>query len=154
MLISNITIQTQKNQNQLKQTNNHRLPHASSILERVGPTLERPIEVAMNLVLLLTALIDKRELEERSDVGALAGERDEDRNVSGIVLRVLPVGVEVNRPLVTSDGENVARNVLPHSHALRQRVSLDHELVRAVHRLRHRSRARRREQWSLVRRHG
>ena len=43
--------------------------------------------MTMDIVLLLPALIDEGELEQGSDIGTLAGERDEDRNVGGIVLR-------------------------------------------------------------------
>jgi hypothetical protein len=95
-------------------------------------------------VLALVALVEERELEERAHVGALGGERDEDGDVGGVVLGVLPVGVEVDRPLVPAHGEGLAGDVLPHAHALGERVALDHEPVRAVHRLRHRPRARRR----------
>nr|KYP71071.1 hypothetical protein KK1_010315 [Cajanus cajan] len=104
--------------------------------------------MAVNLVLPLAALVEEREFEERPDVGAFAGQGDEDGDVSGIVLGVLAVGVEVDRPVVPSDAEQIARNVLPHSHPLRQRVPLDHEPVRAVHRLRHRLRTRRQRQRS------
>jgi len=122
------------------------LPHASLVLERVGTGLEGAIEMAMNFVLPLAALVEERELEKRPDVGAFAGQGDEDGDVGGIVLGILAVGVEVDRPVVTSDGEHVARNVLPHSHPLRQRIALDHELVRPAHRLRQRLRIRRRRQ--------
>ena len=67
----------------------------------------------MNLVLLLAALVDERELEEGTHVGALAGEGDEDGDVCGVVLGVLAVGVEVDGPLVPAYREGIARDVLP-----------------------------------------
>jgi len=94
-------------------------------------------------VLALAALVEQRELEERAHVGAVGRERDEYGDVVGVVLGVLPVGVEVDRPLVAADGEGLAGDVLPHAHALGERVALDHEAVGPVHRLRHGARARR-----------
>jgi len=120
------------------------VPHASLVLERVGTGLEGAIKMAVDLVFPLAALVEERELEEGPDVGAFARQRDEDGDVGGIVLGILAIGVEVDRPVEPSHREHVARNVLPHSHPFRQGVSLDHELVRPVHRLRHRLRTRRR----------
>jgi len=102
--------------------------------------------VAVNLVLTIPALVEQRELEQSADVGALGGEGDEDGDVGGVVLGVLAVRVEVYRPLVPSHRERLAGDVFPHSDPLRQGVSLYHELVRPVHRLRHRPRTRPRRQ--------
>lgn len=119
-------------------------PHTTAILERIRAALEGSVEMAVDLVLALAALVEERELEEGADVGAVAGEGDEDGDVGGVVLRVLAVGVEVDGPVVATDGEGVAGDVLAHPRALRQGVTLDQEPVRSVHRLRHRPRARRR----------
>jgi len=97
--------------------------------------------VGVDLVLALAALVEERELEERADVGALGGEGDEDGDVGGVVLGVLPVGVEVDRPLEPADGKGLAGDVLAHAHALGERVALDHEPVGAVDGLRHGARA-------------
>lgn len=102
--------------------------------------------MAVNLVLAPAALVQELELEEGADVGALAGEGDEDRDVGRVVLGVLPVGVEVNRPLVPADGEVLAGDVLAHAHALGERVPLDREPVGAVDGLGQRLRRRRRHQ--------
>lgn len=118
------------------------LPHASSVLKRVGPALERPIEMTVNLMLPLPTLIQQSKLEQRPHVGAVAGKRDENRNVRRRILGVLPVGVEVNRPIVTADVEGVGRNVLPGAHALGQGVAADGEVVGPIHRLVDRPRAR------------
>jgi len=117
------------------------LPHGSAVLERIRPGLQGAVEVGVDLVLALAALVKERELEESADVGAIGGEGDEDGDVDGVVLGVLPVGVEVDRPLVAAHGEGLAGDVLAHAHALRERVALDHEPVGAVHRLRHGARA-------------
>ncbi|KAF1889609.1 hypothetical protein Lal_00024936 [Lupinus albus] len=85
--------------------------------------------MAMNLMLPLTTLINKSELKQRSHISAVAGESDEDGDISGVILWILSIWIEVNRPMVPSDGEQIAGNVLSHSHSLRQRVTLDHELV-------------------------
>jgi hypothetical protein len=100
--------------------------------------------VGVDLVLALAALVEERELEERADVGALGGESNEDGDVGGVVLGVLPVGVEIDRPLVPADGEGLAGDVLADAHSLGQRVALDDETVGAIHRLSHRARSRRR----------
>jgi hypothetical protein len=95
--------------------------------------------VGVDLVLGLAALVEERELEERADVGALGGERDEDGDVGGVVLGVLPVGVEVDGPLVPADGEGLAGDVPADAHPLGEGVALDDEAVGTVHRLRHRA---------------
>lgn len=87
----------------------------------------------MNLVLALAALINQGQLEKSPHVGALASQRYEHGHISGVVLGVLPVGIEEDRPLVASNGEVIASDVLADTHALGQGVALDRELVRAVH---------------------
>lgn len=97
--------------------------------------------MAMHLMLPFAALIDKGQLEQRPDIRTFAGERDEDGDVSRVILWVFAVRVEVYGPLKPTHCEIIARNVLSNPHALSQRKTLDHELVRAVHRLRYRPRA-------------
>lgn len=119
-----------------------RLPHAAAVFQRVGAALKGAIEVAMNLVFSLTTLIKQSQLEQSPNIRPFTSQRDKNRNVGGIILGVLTVRVKVDSPLVTTDGEIVTSDVLPHPHPLRQRVPLDHESVRAIHRLRHGARAR------------
>lgn len=109
------------------------VPHAPSILEGVGPAVEHAIEMAMDLVVVLAALVQQRELEERPDVGALASERDEERDVGGVVLGALAVRVEVDRPSESPHREGFGGDVLADPHALGQGVALDLELVRPIH---------------------
>ena len=116
-------------------------PHATTVLKRVGPALQRPPEMAMHLMLPFAALIDKGQLEQRPDIRTFAGERDKDGDVSRVVLWVFSVRVEVYGPLKPTHCEIITCNVLSNSHAFSQRETLDHELVRAVHRLRHGPRA-------------
>lgn len=97
-------------------------------------------------MLPLPALVNQSQLKQRAHVRPLARQRDENRYIRRVVLGILTIGVKVNRPLVTPDGEIVASNMLPDAHTLRHGVSLDHEAVRAVYRLRHRARAGRRNQ--------
>jgi hypothetical protein len=98
--------------------------------------------VGVHLVLTLAALVDQRELEERAHIGAVAGERDEERDVGGLVVGALPVGVEVYRPLEPADGEGLGGDELPHTGPLGERVAGDLEVVRPVHRLGDRRRRR------------
>lgn len=93
--------------------------------------------MAMDLVLSLTALVEERELKESPHVGTLACEGNEHGHVGGIVFGVLPVGIEVDRPLETTHGKGLAGNVLADAHPLGEGITLDHELVRPVHGLRH-----------------
>lgn len=86
----------------------------------------------VHLVLALAALVDERELEEGAHVGALGGERDEERDVGGAVLGALAVGVEVDGPLEPPDGEGLGGDVLADADALGERVARDLEVVRAV----------------------
>ena len=58
-------------------------------------------------------LINKRQFEESSNIGALAGQCNENRDISGMILRILAVRIEVNRPLVSPDHESLAGNVFP-----------------------------------------
>ena len=88
--------------------------------------------MGVHLVLALAALVDERELEERAHVGALAGERDEERDVGGAVLGALAVGVEVDGPLEAADGEGLGGDVLADPDPLGERVAGDLEVVRPV----------------------
>lgn len=101
--------------------------------------------MGMHLVPLPPALIQERQLEQSPHVRTVAGERDEERDIGGIVLGALPVGVKVNRPRVPTHIERVGSDVLPNPEPLRQRIPVDLEMVRAVHGLgdRHRSGGRR-----------
>ena len=85
--------------------------------------------MAMNLVLTLATLVQQGKLEQCPDIGALTGQGNENRYVSGIVLRILAVRIEIYGPLVASDGEVVAGDVLSDAHAFGQGIALDHEPV-------------------------
>jgi len=98
--------------------------------------------MAMNLMLPLTTLINKRKFKKRPHIRSFTRQRDENRNIRRIILRILSIRVEVDRPLKPSDGENIASNVFSNSHSLRERVPLDQEFVRTVNRLRYRARDR------------
>nr|KYP40451.1 hypothetical protein KK1_038206 [Cajanus cajan] len=99
--------------------------------------------MAMNLIIPLLTLIHQRQLEESPNIGPVASERYEDGNVHGIVLGVLAIRVEIDGPIVATDAESVAHDVLPRTHPFRQRITLYRELVRAVHRFADRTGARR-----------
>lgn len=88
----------------------------------------------------VVGLVEEGELEESPDVGAFAGEGDEDGDIGGVVLGILAVWVEVDGPVVASDREALAGDVLPDAHPFRKRVSSYRQAVRSVHRLRHRLR--------------
>lgn len=93
--------------------------------------------MTMNLVPPFPALIHQRQLEQGPNVARIAREGDEEGDVRGVLLGVLPVGVEVDHPVVSSDGEDVALYVPPRAHSFGQGVAFDRELVRSVHRLHH-----------------
>lgn len=122
------------------------LPHTAPVLQRIRPTLERPIEMAMHFMLPFPALVNKSQLEQRAHVRPLARQRDENRDVGGVVLGIFTVGVKVNRPLVAPDGEIVAGDMLADAHSFGHGVALDHEAVRPVYRLGDGARASRRNQ--------
>lgn len=73
--------------------------------------------MAMDFVLAFAALIDEGKLEQGADVGALAGESDEDGDIGRVVFRILTIWIEVNGPLVTADGEILAGDVFPNADA-------------------------------------
>ena len=113
----------------MKREREREIPHAATVLEGVGPTLESAIEVAMNLVLGRASLVEEGKFKESTDVGAFTGESDEDRDIGGVVFGVLPIRVEIDGPLVTSNREILARYVLSNSDPLRQRVPSYCEVV-------------------------
>lgn len=106
--------------------------------------------MAMNLMFALAALIHESQFEESSNIGTLAGECNKNGDISGMILGILSVGVEVNRPLVASDGEILAGNVFADAHAFGQGVTLDDELVGAIDGLGHGPRTGGREQRGLA----
>jgi hypothetical protein len=109
------------------------LPHGSSVLERVGSGLHRPVEVGVDLVASAARLVQEGKLEEGAHVGAAGDEGDEDGDVGSVVLGVLAVGVEVDSPVVASDGEDVAGEVVAGAHALGEGETLDGVVVGAPH---------------------
>lgn len=100
--------------------------------------------MAVHLVPLVPALIQERQFEERSHVGPVTRERDEQRHVGRIVFDALAIRVEVDRPIVTPNGESIGRNVFPDSNSLRQGVACDLELVRTIYGISYRRRCRQR----------
>lgn len=125
----------QQQKNPQKKKKNHHIPHAASVFKRIRTTLKRALKMAMHLVIPIPTLIHHRQLEQSPHVGTIARERDEHRDVHRIVLGVLPVGVKVNRPVITAHRERVAHYVFTHAHPFGQRVTLHRETVRSVHRL-------------------
>lgn len=93
--------------------------------------------MGVDLVLGVGALIDEGQLEEGSDVGALGSKSDEDGDVGGVVLGVFAVRVEVDGPLVTSNGEVLAGDVLSDADSFGEGIPFDQELVGPVNRLGH-----------------
>lgn len=81
-------------------------------------------------------LVEEGELEECAHVGAVGSEGDEDGDVGTVVLGVLTVGIEVDGPVIASDGEDVAGEVVAGAHALGEGEALDGVLVGAPHGLR------------------
>lgn len=80
----------------------------------------------------LPALILQRDLEQSPDVHPLTLEDDEEGDVGGVVLDVLAVWVEVDRPEVAAGLEGVAGDVSPYPDPLREGEALDDKLVGAV----------------------
>lgn len=101
----------------------------------------------MHLVPLPLALIQKRQFEQSPDVGAVAGQSDEQRHVIGVVLDALAVRVEIYRPRVAADHKRFGPDVLSDPHALGERVPTDLEFVASIDGFgaRRRTRGRRRQ---------
>lgn len=87
----------------------------------------------MHFMLPFPALINKSKLEQRPHIRALARQRDENRDVSGIVLGIFTVGVKVNRPFIAPDGEIMAGDMLADAHSFGHGVALDQKSVRPVY---------------------
>ena len=73
--------------------------------------------MTMNLMLAFATLIQQSELKQSPNIGALTGQRDENGDVNRAILYILPVGVEIDGPVVTADGEDVTADVLAGAHA-------------------------------------
>lgn len=89
--------------------------------------------MAMDLVPLLATLIQQGQLEKRPNIGTFTRKRDEERHIGAIVLGALAIRVEVDRPIVPTNRENVGSYVLPNPNSFGQRVPSDLETVRALH---------------------
>lgn len=113
------------------------LPHTAAVFKCIRSTLKRPIEMAMHFMLPFPALVNKSQLEQRSDIRPLARQRNENRDVSRIILRIFTVGVKVNRPFIASDGEIIAGDMLTDAHSFGHGVALDHKAVRPIYGLGH-----------------
>lgn len=74
--------------------------------------------MAVDLVLASSTLIEERQLEQSPNVRSIAGKGDENGDIGGMILGVLAIGVEVDRPLVAADGEIVAGDVFANADAL------------------------------------
>lgn len=118
------------------------IPHASPIFQCIRAALQSAIKMAVDFVFALTALIHKRQLKQRPHVRTLAGQRDENGDVHRRILDILPIRVEVNRPIVTTDAKSVAGDVFTGAYTLGQRVAFNGEAVRAIDGLADRFRAR------------
>lgn len=97
--------------------------------------------MAVNLMLAITTLINKGELEQCPNIGAFACKGDENGDISRVIFRVFPIWVEINCPLVATHREILTGYVLSNSYALSKRIPLYDEVVRAVHGVGHRPRA-------------
>lgn len=95
------------------------LPHTSSVFKGVRATLEKATKMAMHLMSILPALIQKRQFKQRPYVRALAGQRDEQRHVLRIILHALAVRVKINSPGVSAHHERVGSDVSPNPHPFR-----------------------------------
>lgn len=88
--------------------------------------------MGMNLMFPFTTLIKEGEFKERSHIGAFTRQSDEDRDISRIIFRVFAIGVKINCPLVTGNGEIVAGDVLADTDTLGKRVTLYGEMVGSI----------------------
>lgn len=96
-----------------------------------------------NLVIPPPALIQQGEVIQCLNVaGLFAGQGYENGHIRGIVLGTSAIWVEVDSPVVASDGESVAGHVHARPHTLGQRVPGDRIQVRATDRLIHGRRTR------------
>lgn len=108
-------------------------PHATTVLKRVGPALQRPPEMAMHLMPPSPTLIHEGQFEERSHIGSLARKRNKQRDVGSIVLDALAIRVKVDRPRIPSHIKRIGGYVLSNPKPLRQRIARDLELVRTIY---------------------
>ena len=75
--------------------------------------------MAMNLVIIPTILVQKRELKERPDIGTLTRQRNEEWYIGGIILIALAIRVEVDGPSIAIDDEGIRSDELSDPHAFR-----------------------------------
>ena len=89
------------------------------VYESVRPNREGVTEVAMNLVLSFLAYVEQSEIEQRTNVGALGMECNEDRDISGIIFGVPTIREKVYGPLEPSHYESLTHDVFPNAHSFR-----------------------------------
>ena len=107
-------------------------PHATTVLESVGPTLQRPTKMTMHLIPPLPTLIQKRQFEQSPNIGPFAGQSHEQRNIGSIILGAFAIGVEIYGPQVAPNHEGIGSYVLSDSDPLGESVAADFELVGAI----------------------
>ena len=87
------------------------------VYESGSPNREGATEVAMNLVLPMFRS-EQREIEQRTNVGALGMECNKDRDISGIIFGVPTIREKVYGPLEPSHYESLTHDVFPNAHSL------------------------------------
>ncbi|KAJ0483175.1 hypothetical protein HanIR_Chr13g0662021 [Helianthus annuus] len=65
----------------------------------------------MHLMLLLPTLVNQSQLKQSPNIRTLTSKRNEKRNISRIIFRILSVRIEIHSPLVTSNHEIITRYV-------------------------------------------
>lgn len=88
--------------------------------------------MAMHFVPLIPTLIQKGQFEESSHIGSFARERDEERDVRGIVLDALAVWVKIDGPRIPAHIKRIGRYVLPNPNPFGQRITRDLKMVGPV----------------------
>ena len=81
---------------------------------------------------LFATLIHQTQLKQRPHIGPFTSQRNKQRDVGGIILSTLSVGVKVNGPAMSTHHKRVGGNVPSDPHAFGQGVSGDVELVGGV----------------------
>lgn len=97
----------------------------------IRPIRHHSIETAIDFMQPFPALIQKRELQRSPNVHPLALLHYKQRHKPRVIAFVLPVGIEIDRPLTAADGELLGGDVLAEPYPFREGIAVDGELVRS-----------------------
>lgn len=79
-----------------------------------------------------STLIEKCQFKKSPNIGAIADQRYENRDIRGVVLHTLTIGIEIDSPFVPTNKKRIGCNVFPNSHTFIEGVPIDLKIMRNI----------------------